>query len=117
MNIYTCLSLNTLVSSLCKSVISTAINANQWVLDIFGSTQCGSDANQEYEADGEKVSARICTGVRMLGSDCAVVPPLSKPCSVPLLPCCHGVMALGMVPQWYGAMVRYDGCHNPPPPP
>ena len=46
----------------------------------------------------------------MLGSDCAVVPPLSKPCSVPLLPCCHGVMALGMVPQWYGATVVW--CHG-----
>ena len=49
-----------------------------------------------------------------LEADCPVVPPLSKPCSVPVLPCCHGVMALGVVPQC-GATVRYDGCHNPPP--
>ena len=47
-----------------------------------------------------------------LEADCPVVPPLSKPRSVPVLPCCHRVMAFGIVSQC-GAIVRYGGCHNP----
>ena len=39
-----------------------------------------------------------------LEADCPLVPPLSKPCSVPVLPCCHGVMVLGR----YGAAVWWQ---------
>ena len=90
-------------SNKCKSM------GSRYIQGALMSPRCKSRGRGRWKAPDFILKPEFvsnCVVVPPLLCSCAVVQVLSKPCSVPVLPCCHGVIALGRVALYDGTVAQ-----------